>query len=107
PVEEKGTSFAGTPAYASPEQLLRKPQDQRSDVYSFGLIFYEVLYGNSPFPKPKTLAEARQHAVMTPPPLVERGRDIPKELSDIVVRCLAIDPQERFASARELATAIE
>jgi eukaryotic-like serine/threonine-protein kinase len=107
PLEEVGTGFAGTPAYASPEQLLRQPQDQRSDVYSFGLIFYEVLYGKSPFPKPKTLAEARQHAVMTPPPLVERDSGIPKELSDIVARCLAINPQERFASARELVLAIE
>jgi serine/threonine-protein kinase len=107
PVKEMGTSFAGTPEYASPEQLLGRPQDRRSDLYSFGLIFYELLCGTPPGPKPTTMAEARERAAMTAPPLHQRDPHIPKELSDIVARCLAIRPEDRFASARDLAEAIE
>jgi tetratricopeptide (TPR) repeat protein/predicted Ser/Thr protein kinase len=107
PAEEMGTGFAGTPGYASPEQLLGQPQDRRSDLFSVGLIFYELLSGNPAFPMPKTMAEARERASMTAQPLTRRDPAIPKELSDIVGRCLAVRPEDRFASARDLAAAIE
>jgi tetratricopeptide (TPR) repeat protein len=107
PVEELGASFSGTPAYASPEQLQGQAQDRRSDLFSFGLIFYELLSGELPFPTPKSMTEAREHAGVTAPTLTERASSVPKELSEIVARCLAPSPERRYATAHEVAAAIE
>ncbi len=106
PVEESGSGFAGTPRYAAPEQILGQAQDRRSDVFSFGLILYELLCGEAPYSTPDTMEKLRERAALAPPPMMERDPAIPKELGGIVDRCLALRPDQRFAGAHELATAL-
>jgi serine/threonine protein kinase/Flp pilus assembly protein TadD len=106
PVDELGPGFAGTPAYASPEQLLGRPQDHRSDLFSLGLIFYELLCGQPAFSSPKSIEDARARASEPAPVILDRDAGLPKELCAIVERCLANQPEDRFASAKELAAAI-
>lgn len=107
PVEEVGFGFAGTPAYASPEQLLGEPQDHRSDLFSLGLIFFELLCGEPAFSAPKTIKEAQRRAKEIAPLVSERDPSIPRELVNIVERSLENDPEQRFSSARELAEALD
>ena len=101
-----GTAM-GTPAYMSPEQLSAEhPVDQRSDLYSMGVVLYEMLTGRVPFPM-ETASEVVRILVNEPPPLDELNPDLPPELSEIVLRSLAKDPNERYADAGEFAGAIE
>jgi tetratricopeptide (TPR) repeat protein/predicted Ser/Thr protein kinase len=106
-VQEQGATSSGTPAYASPEQLLGQPQGRTSDLFSIGMIFYELLCAEPPFSPPKTLREARGRAIMTAPSLNVRDPSIPRPLTDIVARCLALRPEDRFTSARELAASLD
>jgi len=93
-------SVIGTPAYMSPEQLSGKPLDARTDVYSFGVMAFEILSGNHPgehFPIPPSRAR-------TLPTLARKLE--PPNLSVVVSRCVAPDPESRFASAASLRRAI-
>jgi serine/threonine protein kinase len=93
----------GTPAYMAPEQLAGDASaDHRIDIYALGLLAYELLHGKSPF-KGETPQRVLA-AVLTqdPQPLIEVRPDVPRRLSEIVMRCLSKEPEERPASAREL-----
>ncbi len=96
--------FLGTLGYSAPELILRKPFDGRSDLYSWGVIFYTLLADRRPIPVEKMSIEEAIEAVLTkkPPSLGKIVPEIPKELCAIVDRCLEIEPENRFASAREL-----
>jgi serine/threonine protein kinase len=97
----------GTPAYISPEQCQGLDLDGRTDIYSLGIVLYEVATGYLPFDV-KTLSEAvYKHVYTAPPPPREVCADLPVELSTIILRCLAKKPEERFASAAELAVAVQ
>jgi serine/threonine protein kinase len=101
-----GTAM-GTPAYMSPEQCLGQPLDGRSDIYALGVVLYEVTTGYLPFAV-KTLGEAAYKHVHVPPPPPRSVRpEIPAALEAIILRCLAKKPEERFACAEELASAIQ
>ena len=99
--------FSGTPRYSAPEQIRGDAQDRRSDLYSFGLIFYEVLTGTHPFPEASSLQAFRDRAALPVARLVDRRADIPAALNEIVLRCLAADPEQRYANAGELANALD
>jgi serine/threonine-protein kinase len=93
----------GTPAYMAPEQLAGEATaDHRIDIYALGLLAYELLKGKSPFSA--NTAQRVLVAVLTemPEPLIELRPDVPRGLSDIVMRCLEKDPGDRPATAREL-----
>ena len=101
-------SVMGTLGYMSPEQVDGKAVDYRSDIFSFGVVLYEMLAGKPAFPPRETLRETL-HAIATedPPDLSETDRNIAPALERLMRRCLEKNPQERFHSASDLAFAIE
>ncbi|HKF36419.1 MAG TPA: protein kinase, partial [Ktedonobacteraceae bacterium] len=101
--EAQGT--AGTVAYMAPEQLQGKPRPA-SDQYALGIVVFEWLCGDHPFHG--TLAELySQHLFVPPPPLREKVPAIPRAVEYVVLKALAKDPKERFASVLAFATALE
>ncbi len=98
-------AMAGTTAYLAPEQLQGKPQPA-SDQYSLGIVVYEWLCGKRPF-NGSPLEIAVQHISSPPPPLHDQLPGISPTIEDTVMRALAKDPQQRFASVQDFATALE
>lgn len=93
----------GTLAYMSPEQAEGKPVDARSDVFSFGAVFYEMLTGRRPFQADSNLQTLTAILRDAPPPLRSIRPDVPADLERILLRCLEKKPDARYASAAELA----
>jgi tetratricopeptide (TPR) repeat protein/predicted Ser/Thr protein kinase len=100
-------ALIGTPEYMSPEQAKGLSLDARSDLFTVGIIFYEILSGTTPFNADTAMGKLWKRTSEPPRPLIELDKNIPAVLSDIVKKCLEIDPGKRFASASELLEAIE
>ena len=97
----------GTPTYMSPEQCQGGALDGRSDLYSLGVVLYEVATGAPPF-RVKTLSEAVFKHISAPPiPPSAVFPELPPALDDIIMRCLAKRPEDRFATGTELADALD
>ena len=107
---ESGTEAGvvlGTVGYMSPEQVRGATVDQRSDIFSFGAILYEMLSGKRAF-KRDTAAETMTAILKdTPPDLVESGLNISPALDRLVHRCLEKQPSQRFQSASDVAFSVE
>jgi eukaryotic-like serine/threonine-protein kinase len=100
------TGVIGTPLYMSPEQCDAQPVDARSDVYALGCVLFELLTGRPPFDAESEYSLAIAH-INDPAPAPSRFvPSLPKEIDDIVLRCLAKDPADRFSSAAELAAVL-
>ncbi len=97
----------GTVAYMSPEQVKAFPVDPRSDLFSFGVVLYELLSRKHPFLRGTTPATLTAILHETPPAPSSLDAKIPPALDRIVTRCLEKRPENRFESARELALALE
>ena len=100
----------GTPAYMSPEQILGETVDARSDVFSLGVMLYQLLAGSRPFDREGEAdrrAAAQRIRRDPAPPLRERAPEVPRALERIVMRCLEKLPADRFASADEVADRLE
>src|SRR4051812_736995 len=95
----------GTPSYLSPEQAQTLPLTPASDVYSLGVVLYELLAGDVPFRGATPLRVAMDH-IQTPPPPLPARLGLPPEVTAVVQRALAKNPAARFASAGELAQAL-
>jgi eukaryotic-like serine/threonine-protein kinase len=95
----------GTPEYMSPEQLSGLPLDGRSDIYSLGVILYEMLSGRRPFVARSFGDYVVQHATVSPVPPSKHAA-LPAELEQLILRCLAKQPGERPASMREVEEAL-
>ena len=93
----------GTVGYMSPEQVRGQVVDHRSDIFSLGAIFYELLSGKKAFPGPTPADSMSAILKEEPAALSGTGRDLAPALGHIVHRCLEKDPAERFQSARDLA----
>ncbi len=96
-------SGGGTLAYMAPEQLRGEATDQRSDLFSLGVVLYEAAAGSRPFPGPSAAAVMQQILTEAPAPLAVFGRQTPAELSRIVHKLLEKQPGSRYQSSRELA----
>jgi serine/threonine-protein kinase len=99
---EKGR-VAGTPYYMSPEQWLDKQLDARSDVYSIGVMLYEVLAGQMPFDADTVMELAKKHVQTEAKTPTLLRPDLPKKISDVVMKALSKKPEQRHQSAIELA----
>ncbi|MGQ9897308.1 MAG: protein kinase domain-containing protein [Acidobacteriota bacterium] len=100
-----GTGIIGTPQYMSPEQCQAHRIDGRSDVYSIGIIAYEMLTGKLPFDEPTPLATVIAQVKQKPKPLRELRPEIPPALEAVVMRALEKSPANRYQTAEELAEA--
>ena len=96
-------TIMGTIEYMSPEQLRGRPADHRSDIFSFGMILYEMLAGKNPFHGETTADTVSAILKQDAPRLAERREPIPPRIERIVQRCLEKDPGSRFQSASDLA----
>jgi tetratricopeptide (TPR) repeat protein/tRNA A-37 threonylcarbamoyl transferase component Bud32 len=100
-VDRSGT-MGGTPAYMSPEVLLEKIPDARTDVFSLGVVFYEMLSGHHPFLSTSFVATTDRIRNEEPAPIHTFNSVVPDGLEALVFKALAKDPTRRYASAREL-----
>ena len=92
----------GTPTYLAPEQVQGKPIDQRTDIYSMGILMYQMLAGSPPYKGPDAMSLMYQHVQGNPTPLHIANPDIPKTLSALVHKAMAVDPTKRYQSMDEL-----
>jgi serine/threonine-protein kinase len=95
---ETMTASGGTPAYMAPEVLLQQPDDGRSDIFSLGLVFYEMLGGEQPFESNSLATTIARIVHVNPPPL----KNVPAPLAAVVSRAIAKDPNARYANAAAL-----
>jgi len=99
--------MVGTPEYMSPEQVESKETDQRSDIYSLGVILYEMVTGRVPFEGDTPLSVAVMHKTETPPDPKEINPQIPDDLSGLILRCLEKDKEKRYQSAGEVRSELD
>jgi serine/threonine-protein kinase len=98
----------GTPLYMSPEQAMGQALDHRADIYSTGVILYELAVGRVPFKADSAVQVLSQHITMAPEPPSKAapGRNVPPELDAIILRAMAKDPNQRFQKMSELVDAL-
>jgi serine/threonine-protein kinase len=101
----QGGAIVGTPYYMSPEQGMGEPLDTRSDVYSLGAMFYEMLAGSRPFDAETVSGVINRHLYEPPPPFPS-SLGIPRRLSTAIMQALAKDPDQRPQTAGDLARLI-
>jgi beta-lactam-binding protein with PASTA domain len=99
-------AMLGTSSYLSPEQAQGKPADERSDLYSLGIVLYQMLTGLLPFRGDSDVAVALQHVQTAPPNPRSVADGVPEEYAAVVMRALCKHPDDRFQSAAEFADAL-
>jgi serine/threonine protein kinase len=98
-----GGAIAGTPLFMSPEQARGEAIDCRSDLFSLGSVLYSLCTGQPPFPAATTAEVLKEVCQDTPRPIREVNPDVPDWLCDLIAKLQAREPNDRFASAREVA----
>ena len=106
-ITRSGT-IVGTPAYMSPEQLRGEPLDHRSDIYSLGVILYNMVAGRLPFDTTTSdlVSIIYQHLEKPPTPPSEFNPDTPKPVEDVILKALQKDRKDRFSTATDMASAL-
>lgn len=98
----KTGQFMGTPQYMSPEQADGRKLDHRSDIYSLGIILYQILTGRTPYDSDNIINILDQLAYNKPTLPQELNPEVPKDLQMVCMKCLKKNPQDRYASAKLL-----
>ncbi|MEW6730949.1 MAG: serine/threonine-protein kinase [Acidobacteriota bacterium] len=104
---DTGSVIMRVPLYSSPEECSAQPLDQRSDIYSLGVILYEMLTAKVPFQAPTPMAMAIKHVSERPRPPRELNSDIPEALEAVLLQALEKNPQRRPATAEAFAEALQ
>ena len=97
----------GSPKYMAPEQILGKKVDERADIYSLGVILYEMFSGIPPYSRGDHMSVMYQHVQGKARPPIEINKAMPLELSNLVMKCMALDKAKRAQSMDELRLALE
>ena len=97
----------GTPEYMSPEQVEGKEVDQRSDIYSLGVVLYEMVTGQVPFEGDTPLSIAVKHKTESPPDPKDLNAQIPEDLSRVILKCLEKDKERRYQTAGEVQSELD
>ncbi|MFO1408536.1 MAG: HEAT repeat domain-containing protein [Steroidobacteraceae bacterium] len=97
----------GSPKYMAPEQILGKKVDERADIYSLGVILYEMLTGEPPYHRGDHMAVMYQHVQGKARPPIEVNPEVPPGLSEIVMKAMSVDKARRFQSMDEMRAALE
>ena len=101
-IDSRGSAPIGTPAYMPPEVLLEKENDGRGDIFSLGVVFYEILTGRNPFLADSFVATSQRIVNEAQPLMRTINPAVPEELERIVAKMLAKDPAERYATAADV-----
>ncbi len=98
--------MVGTLEYVSPERVRGKETDIRSDIYSLGVVLYEMLSGRLPFESPSDYELMKGHMENAPPPMASLGRQVPPVIESLMMRALAKSPDARYQSCAEFAATL-
>jgi len=101
--EARESALLGTPAYWCPEQIMGRPQDSRSDIFSLGVVLYEIITGKRPFDSDSLQGICNHVLSSTPNPVSQLQPSIPVTFDEIVSACLAKNPDARMSSGDDLA----
>ena len=101
--DSKDTPLLGSPAYWCPEQIVGKPQDARSDIFSLGVVMYEMVTGHRPFDADSLQGICAKILSSTPLPPSHANPSVPAAFNELIASCLEKDPARRCASAETLA----
>ncbi|HPQ40936.1 MAG TPA: serine/threonine-protein kinase, partial [bacterium] len=101
------SAILGTPEYMSPEAIRQKPVDARSDIYSLGIVMYEIFTGRLPFICENFLSVIHCHLHEEPPPPRQFNPTLPEELVEVIMICLEKNPEDRYHSVAELAAELK
>ncbi len=107
PHQTQAGEILGTPAYMSPEQVLGRPVQGSADIFSLGIVLYEMLTGTRPFKGENLSAIFNAITQYNPSPPNKLNSQVPRQLSSAVMKCLSKEPERRFQSAGELASLLE
>ncbi|MEA3151471.1 MAG: eukaryotic-like serine/threonine-protein kinase [Gammaproteobacteria bacterium] len=97
----------GSPKYMAPEQILGKKVDERADIYSLGVILYELLTGIPPYSRGDHMSVMYQHVQGKARPPIDINKELPAELNNLVVKCMSLDKAKRSQSMDELRLSLE
>jgi DNA-binding SARP family transcriptional activator/ABC-type glycerol-3-phosphate transport system substrate-binding protein len=106
PERSSGTMMRGTPAYLSPEQIRLQPAGPQSDVYALGIVVYEMLTGDHPFPEQSLRALLDHHVHDALPSVRDRRPHLPGAVDEVIARATAKDPKDRFPDIQAIATGL-
>ncbi len=98
--------LVGTPTYMAPEQVRARTIDQRTDIYSLGILLYEIFVGRSPYKGEDHLATLFQHVEGKAVPASKANPKISNELSDVIMKTMSLNPDDRYQTAEELSAAL-
>ena len=105
--QTRSGNMVGTLEYISPEQVQGKEVDGRADLYSLGVMLYEMLTGRLPFIANTEYDLLRAHVELTPPPPRDLCRDLPEAIEALVLKAMAKDPRQRFGDARQFLQSVD
>ncbi len=104
---EYSTEVTGSPCYMSPEMILGQPVDNRSDLYSLGITFFQAVTGVLPFEGRDALDVASKHICAEIPPPLEIVPELPERIAEIICKLMAKDPRDRYQSSEDLIAALK